>query len=122
MLALALALAAPTRDDLAARAKELKLPHAPKIAADALAGARLVPGGDATVGARLRVRRRGRSLHHGNARRPACRPFQWPLRRAAIELRYIALTFAQRSERPGSLAGPTPASVSAWNQPGSLSG
>lgn len=53
MLALALAalaLAAPTRDDIAARAKELKLPHADRIAADALPGARLVAGGPDPVG------------------------------------------------------------------------
>ncbi len=53
MIALLLAavlLAAPTRDDVEARAKALKLPHPAKIAADALPGARLVPGGEATLG------------------------------------------------------------------------
>ena len=37
-------------DDVDARAKALKLPHPDKIAADALPGARLVPGGEATLG------------------------------------------------------------------------
>jgi uncharacterized protein YwqG len=42
---------ATPREDLAARATVLGLPHADRIAADALPGARLVPGGVDTVGA-----------------------------------------------------------------------
>ncbi len=42
---------ATPREDLAARATALGLPHADRIAADALPGARLVPGGVDTVGA-----------------------------------------------------------------------
>jgi uncharacterized protein YwqG len=42
---------ATPREDLAARARALGLPHADRIAADALPGARLVPGGADTVGA-----------------------------------------------------------------------
>lgn len=49
-LAAAFATATP-REDLAARAAALGLPHADRIAADALPGARLVPGGMDTVGA-----------------------------------------------------------------------
>jgi uncharacterized protein YwqG len=42
---------ATPREDLAARATALGLPHADRIAADAVPGARLVPGGVDTVGA-----------------------------------------------------------------------
>lgn len=42
---------ATPREDLASRATALGLPHADRIAADALPGARLVPGGPDTVGA-----------------------------------------------------------------------
>src|SRR3954451_16176844 len=50
LLAAVLLAAPPTRDDVQARAKALKLPHPAKIATDALPGARLVPGGEATLG------------------------------------------------------------------------
>jgi uncharacterized protein YwqG len=52
MTALTAAFATATpRDDVAARANGLGLPHADRIAADALPGARLVPGGVDAVGA-----------------------------------------------------------------------
>ena len=52
--ALAAGLAAPTatpREELAARVKQLGLPHADRVAREALPGARLVGGGDGAAGA-----------------------------------------------------------------------
>src|SRR5689334_14274433 len=51
MTALTAAFATATpREDLAARATALGLPHADQIAADAVPGARLVPGGTDAIG------------------------------------------------------------------------